>query len=360
MSPSRGRQLGFAAVTAALGLGLVLGIGELMARAAGYRVPAVYDASGSLVQPGPIDGGGGPFRGVSGTLYHFDFEVPWINNAHGFRERELAPKAPGEWRIGFFGDSFAAGYGVEVEERISDQWFEAVRDRMPGATLWNLGANNSGAQHQADVLLGVGSDYALDEVILLLYSGNEGSDDLRWEREQEARSQGKEATSRPSGARRGLRAVLGSSRLAMLAWTAVGSQLARHVSRSDAPPIAKLERFREPVLRALDRFQDAVGERPLTIWYLPSRMEWDDEHWAFMKSQQGLEDDRRDLLRAPVVEWASREGVPLVDLTPALLHRPAAEVRFPVDGHYNADTHRRMAELAAQDGGAAARLREGS
>jgi hypothetical protein len=366
-SRGMGRRVLFAAVTAALSLVFVLAVGEAMARLSGYRMPGVYDESGEIVAPDPVDAEGGPYRGVHGTLYHFDFEVPWINNRDGFRERERVPKAEGEWRIGILGDSFAAGYGVEVDERLSDRWFQAVRDRMPDAVSWNLGACNAGTQQLADVLGGVGRDYELDEIVLLLYSGNEGRDDIRWEKAQQKRERALAAGGSPpakarSEGRRGrLRTWLRRSRLAMLVWTVAGSQMAQRVSRVDAPRIEDLSALDAPVERALDRFAREVGDRPLTIWYLPSRMEWDDEHWRFMKQEQGLEDDRgRSRPRQSVEAWAERNGIPFIDLTGSLLHRPAEEIRFEIDGHYTAEAHRRMAQLLVEHGGAAARLRDGA
>ena len=355
---SRLRTLSFAAVAAVGGLVVVAMVGEGLARVAGYRPPGLYDADGRYVEIRETTALHGPYPPLHGRLYHVDFDVEWITNRDGFREHEPAPKAPGEWRIGLFGDSFVAGYGVKVSERLGDLWFEDVRSRMPGVTLLNFGASNAGCQQLADFLLGRGRDYALDEIILGFYSGNEAGDNIRWEKARAAQAANGGSTGRRHrfSARRWL---LRHSALAKLLWMNWLGRIVHRFDRVDAPTLAKLDNEWPEIERGLDRFREAVGTRPFTLWYLPPRPEWDDEHWAFMKRQQHLSDDRdRFLLRDRTAAWARSHGVAFVDMTPALLHQPAAAIRFEHDGHYTAEGHRRMAEEVVRHGGSAARLRD--
>src|SRR5580704_3111254 len=43
-----------------------------------------------------------------------------VNNALGFRDREIPPKSPDRYRIAVVGDSFAWGQGIAANERFSN------------------------------------------------------------------------------------------------------------------------------------------------------------------------------------------------------------------------------------------------
>src|SRR6185295_18161829 len=104
--------------------------------------------------------------------------VAWTTNADGFRERELSPKQPGEWRIGILGDSFAAGVGVEQPQRFPDVWYDAVKAKLPQVTLWNLASPLCGTLCEKEIFAGVGRKYDLDEVMLVFYGGNDLDDNF--------------------------------------------------------------------------------------------------------------------------------------------------------------------------------------
>ena len=77
---------------------------EVALRLAGVKVPGLYDADGHGVLSLSPGREGGAYPQGEWQYYHFDYDVPFAINVHGFREREPEPKAPGEWRIGIFGD----------------------------------------------------------------------------------------------------------------------------------------------------------------------------------------------------------------------------------------------------------------
>ena len=57
--------------------------------------------------------------------------------------------------------------------------------------------------------------------------------------------------------------------------------------------------------QGLERFRQAVGGRPFTIWYIPARFERDEERWNFTARQQGLTGDGgRDRLRTAAARRA--------------------------------------------------------
>ena len=146
MAPLPIKKLAFSLVTLVLAIGFLLIVGEVMVRLAGYRALGTYDENGAFVNTLTTGAEHGPFPRIHGHLYHVDFNVEWITNELGFREREREPKREGEWRIGLFGDSLMAGYGIEQHKRTGDLWFESGREELSGTTLWNFGANNSGSR----------------------------------------------------------------------------------------------------------------------------------------------------------------------------------------------------------------------
>ena len=337
-----------------LAIGFLLIVGEVLVRLVGYRALGTYDENDVFVNTLTTGPEHGPFPRIRGRLYHVDFDVKWITNEQGFREREREPRAEGEWRVGLFGDSLMAGYGIERGERIGDLWFESVREKLAGTTLWNFGANNSGSYHLADFLAGAGRVYELDEIILGFYSGNEAKDNRRWERAN-APSRVQTGKPRRSSLRRWL---VKNSSLAKFIWMNWAARVVQRFSRIDAPQVARLEKEWPVIERGLERFRQAVGNRPFTLWYVPARFEWDEEHWEFTTRQQGITgEEGRYRLRDGVRDWARKTGTAFIDLTPALTRQPSESIRFPNDGHYTAEAHRRMAELIVGHGGGAAGLR---
>ena len=120
MSPARRRRLGaFALLLASLGLTFALAEGAL--RAAGYTaLHAVYsrpelfwrhdELLGWSLEPNAK----GRFTGP--RPFPIEFETTIETNSLGLRGPELAPRAPGELRVLFLGDSFVAGFEVEQAE----------------------------------------------------------------------------------------------------------------------------------------------------------------------------------------------------------------------------------------------------
>ncbi len=139
------KRILFRLITSGLGLAVALVAVEVALRIWGWPSPGYYqDGDGPLpIRTTNAEGGFGRAFPGAGRLRHFDYDVPFCINRHGFRERDLVPKAQGERRIGLFGDSMTAGWGVLKAERFGEIWFNAVKDRLPNTTLWNFGSPGS-------------------------------------------------------------------------------------------------------------------------------------------------------------------------------------------------------------------------
>lgn len=379
--PSRTRRAlraGIRALFAPLvvGLGVLASVllGEIGLRLIDWRMPGMYDAAGRLHEPADDTGQRGVYPPGRGRLVHFDFDVEWSINRDGFRERQPRPKPPGVWRIGVFGDSFTEGWGVPKEARFASRWFESVRERLPDSELWNFGASHTGAGRQGDFLAGVADGYELDEVVLALYAGNELRDNWRWARRAERQARQLAALDGshladgnsplpPVSARRPDRRwararawIAENSRVAMLLWFHYASAIVNRIAPGQAAGPRQIERQWPATELALEHFLAAAGDRPVTLWYVPTRTEWDDAYWERVAVHPAVRRSR-DLLRHRVERFCREHGVEWIDGTEWLRGLPSERVKFPIDGHFHAEGHARYAEGLVESGRAAWRLR---
>jgi hypothetical protein len=329
-----------AIVVVALACGAALA--EIALRAAGWPAPGLYkDGRGplSLTIPGSASGAYPP--NVAGRLRHYDYDVEWSVNSDGFRERPRQPRQPGERRIGILGDSFAAGVGVERQHRFGDVWY--AHASRPGTTLWNLAAPICGTACEAAILDGVGAKYELDEIILAFYGGNDLSDNIAWYHAEE----GNDPNERGRGD--GLRIWMREhSRAATFAWVNVLRGFAR-LSQPGVYSAASLESNWPSTEVALAHLKEVVGTRPLRIWYIPAIPEWDDRVWSDVRKQFSMSDTGRWVVKEALEKWADRQRVEFVDTSQWLRGcGSASRCTFPVDGHWNADGHRRVGDGLAE------------
>ena len=338
---SRLQRVAFRLLAMGGGFAVALLAVEIGLRLWGWEAPGFYQNGKG---PFPIrtlnaQGGFGRAFPGPGRQRSFDFDVPTYINKHGFRERELVPKAEGAWRIGLFGDSFATGHGVLQGQGFDEVWFEAVRSKIPKASLWNFGSGGAGAWQMAAFLDGGARVYELDEVILALFAGNELQDNASWAKLRQLSSaelDKHDVTPRYSRLRTWVR---NNSRFATFVWFNILSMA--HANRawySDSGE-SLAERWSHTE-RALAAFKDAAGDRPLTIWYLPSHAEWDDAIWESIKKKQGFGESDRFAVADRIKAWARSNDVPLVDCTPLFAGRSVEDLKFPIDPHWNAKGHR--------------------
>ncbi len=346
---SQFRRLLFRLLAAGLGIAVALLIIEIGLRILGWVPPGYYQNGNS---PFPLrslnpEGGFGRESPGPGRNRSFDFDVPIHISLHGFRERDLIPKAEGEWRIGLFGDSFATGQGVAKAERFGEVWFEVVGDRFPKTTLWNFGSPATGAWQSAAFLATGANEFELDEVILALFAGNELQDNASWAELRELNSaelRRYDTSPRFSHLRTWLR---NNSRVGIFVWSNILSlaQANRAWYSDSGESLASRWVHTD---RALAAFKAAAGDRPFTIWYLPSHAEWDDNVWQSIKDRHGFRDDDRFAVRNRIKEWAEAQDVPFVDCTPLFKGKSAEDLKFDLDPHWNANGHKLVGEgLAA-------------
>lgn len=105
------------------------------------------------------------------------------------------------------------------------------------------------------------------------------------------------------------------------------------------------------ILEALARDVEAHGARPLLV-YVPSRMEIDERAWSLTRAAYGLEEGQWD--RGRVVQRLREIGravrLPILDLTPDLRQANRGWLGgpyYPRDGHWNACGHRVAARRVA-------------
>lgn len=94
-------------------------------------------------------------------------------NAHGFRGQ--LPTPADSSRTIFLGDSFTEGWGLEEEETIPQQY-----STLSGTTAINLGTSSFGSTQASLLYDSMGSHYAHQQVVVLLYLSNDFADiDIR-------------------------------------------------------------------------------------------------------------------------------------------------------------------------------------
>lgn len=282
-----------------------------------------------------------PFRGwemVPGEHYTYQHRVQV--NALGLRGPELGPKASGEVRVLFLGDSLTYGQGVGDDETVPFQLERALRARAPTRrwTVVNAGVRAYGTAQELGLLAELGARIQPDVVLLGWYWNDvverpiettyaayrergefcfdtgarlEGLARLRWRFEQLPRK----------------------SALLMLVHDLVSSK-----AQVYAPELA--EQGFELLGGLLERFRAAsagLGARPVVALFPDA------------KRLVGREDTRSYDERA--VALARAHGLAVIELLEALvpLYRARGELPIlPFDGHYDAEANRALGEFLAE------------
>lgn len=343
---SRGRALLLRLIVLGLGLAMGLVFAEIGLRLAGWPVVGnlIDGQRVNTTQRGGAEGSAYRGLGRDLRLVHFDYDVRYTLNRHGFVERELAPKGAGERRIGLFGDSFTMGMGVQVSERFGDVWFAQTRERLPpGTTLWNFGMAGTGTLQQAALLGGAAREYELDELVLAFYSGNDVTDNIE-ESAHDPMATALAVPPRENPLRSWLRENV---RLSTFLWY-YGLRAFSAAWWPNLYTRQTLDELWPPTQRGLEEFVAAAGERPVTIWYIPSALESSDEAWHAHRDRHTLDDAGRFLLRDRVRDWAAANSAGFVDLTDAVRAHPLSETNFRVDPHWRPLGHRAAAAALAE------------
>jgi hypothetical protein len=333
-SLSRSKRWLFRILTIFLGTVLSLAALEAILRIAGWPAPGFYvEGRGPIAMRRPGVLGGAYPPNAYGRLKNYEYDVGWVVNEDGFRERPASAKAGNEWRIGILGDSFAAGFGVEQPDRFCEIWASKVREQNPNMTTWNLATPNCGTLCEAEILEGPAQRYNLDEILLVFYGGNDVQDNIE---EYRALDVDRGDDQPAEGYRRWLRE---HSRLASFVWTNVF----RAFATIRPPGIYSEKKLRTDwpdTENALARLRKAAANRRLTVLYIPSLPEWDDESWKELGKYPDVTGDGRFVVKNSLKKWAQENGVGFLDATSWLSAcKTSRECVYPVDGHWTPRAH---------------------
>jgi len=276
--------------------------------------------------------------GAEERLEDEEFDVAVKIDDAGLRGHRPIPRErrPGRARIVVLGDSFTFGHGVEIGEA----WPALLDARLPAAEVVNLAVTGYGTDQQLLRFENRGLAYRPDLVLLGLFEGNvfrnTRLEQLGYPKPRFVLDGGElelrgvpvpRALERPSGLAR-------RSRL----WSLVsgrGRELAEHLGMGEAWPVTGA---------IFDRLQAVCREEGirLGVVIIPKDRAITDRgprrwvHDRTLAKIRALLDDR---------------GIDHLDLTPALrqhaAEEPAAELYFPLDGHWTPESHRVAAEAVA-------------
>jgi lysophospholipase L1-like esterase len=178
-----GRLLGNLAL-AALSFGLALAAGELALRLLGYRpIYEIYSKPSLFWAHDPLLGWSHPpgARGeyVGPRPWPIEFQAPIEINAAGLRGPELAPLPAGGRRVLFLGDSMVAGFEVPYEETFTARLEPLLAERLGAPVqVLNAGVRGYGTDQSYLYYRERGRGFRPDGVVLF-HSGNDLEDNLK-------------------------------------------------------------------------------------------------------------------------------------------------------------------------------------
>jgi hypothetical protein len=333
-----------------------------------------------------------------------EYDVEIATNRAGFRdtEHERHPR-DGVHRIAVIGDSFVVGSGVAF----SDIFPSRLRGLLPHVDVLNFGVSGTGPVHSLRLWHRVVATYQPEVVLACLFAGNDASDALRESREKPPRPALVEAARRararlnrksagpPAHAARAdstrdwnafgatnpatLEALLESARARGVPDESVRARLDRipdslvadavafrsnpfNVAEAVLSPTALRDNLLldtedmnhgwsevEHALRQLRAETERAGAR-LVLVCIPAGPQVDARYW--WPANLGILIDERVLtdtaFQDRLARFAAGEGVPLVDLLPALRAHPEEALYYERDGHWNARGHEVAASVVAE------------
>jgi lysophospholipase L1-like esterase len=310
-------------------------------------------------------------------------EIPYHINAAGFRDREHSLEKPTNVRrVAVLGDSFVAGLAVPVEEifpsRLETWLGRGRREGEPKAEVLSFGVVGYGTGLELLTLQQRALAFAPNVVVLSFFQNDPwdnlaslGSQKAPYFQLQEGgmlellspRQAGKKR-------RRGLSLFLNSySRLytyqKFLTRRIVDSWKYRYRGGVSAlpkvyrpltlPPIKGLDEAWKLTLALVSRMREVCREAGAQFLVLDIPMQE-----AISPTRRAFSESRFPALREVSMEWdrsvkrlgnfCQREGIPYLDLSPAMLQRgeDGADFYLPEDGHLSAEGHLRVGAALAE------------
>lgn len=251
---------------------------------------------------------------------------PYRTNAHGLRDRDRPPKAPGTKRVLVIGDSYTWGYAIAEEEA-----YPQVAERLLAQSgradieVINGGIPDYNSRQERQLLAQLMPIYQPDAVFLA-YVVNDAEP----------------STAMPTPPEE----VYRHSR----SWfvTEVAERLNRKVFRRRLLPSAKdnvgsnyLDGFEDGSVKWQDS-REAVREMrdlcaaagiPFAVLMMPDFTQSFDDRYAWRK------------IHDAVVNWGRELNIPVSDLLTLFRGQNHETLWVPWDGHPNAEAHRRIAEF---------------
>jgi hypothetical protein len=286
----------------------------------------------------------------SGVTVSPEFRVRDSTNSLGLRNREVAPKLPGERRVLILGDSFTYGAGCDMNAAYPQQLEQALRSaaNSPEITVINAGIPSYGTRQQAILFERIVDRVDPDVVLLGFFLGNDFFDNLNLnktkvidgylvqETVEGARVRITQLLGIPPELQIALRTKLHLYTLLMNAWATVVTKIGLAnteemflVYRENSGP--EIENARQLTYEALHRLSIVCRHRklPLDLVLIP-----DGRLAGAVSSKPGYRFSRP----AEIVRGiASTLKLPVLDLTERF--EKSDGMYFPIDGHWNVQGH---------------------
>jgi lysophospholipase L1-like esterase len=346
-------------------------------------------------------------RGIVARTTTSEYDVEIATNREGFRDVDHDRKKPeAVLRVAVIGDSFVVGSGVAWDEILTSRLRDVLSAQGRTVEVLNFGVSGTGPVHSLRLWRRIAASYQPDVALICLYAGNDASDALREASEKGTRPALLEVARRARARLRRIRAPQKQAPAAAASakgWNALGtrnpatlealleSARTRGVpaesvrSRLSAIPdslVADALAFRsnpfnlaeavldpaslrdnllldseasdsgwvhvERALRALRTETERDGTRMVVVC-IPAGPQVDARYW--WATRLGLRLDERVLsdpaFQNRLARFAAAEGIPVVDLLPAMRAHPNETLYYEQDGHWNARGHEIAANVTA-------------
>jgi len=332
--------------------------------------------------------GWGHIAGAAGRLISPEFDVEVRINADGFRDRERhADKPPDSRRILVFGDSFAEGWGVALDDSFSEELHGclAIADGGTEVEVVNFGVAGYGTDQELLLFRRQGALYRPDDVVVLFYGNDLWNNQSR----------------KGIGSERGFKPYFQMSKMGSLVLRGVpvpksrywdfqegtwklplAKRLQRYLhqhwhalalidkalrsspvsaeqqrryyhglyGRSETADETKAWRLTAAIIREFQRAVTAVGGR-FHLVYVPAIVQVEEEDWRMKRQLHGLAGEDFDLqkpnrrLRA----IATDHQISFTDLTPRFVAEARTRTLYFRDSHWNEAGHALAAAVVAEE-----------